>query len=61
MAHNGDKSMRIAVLAGHAAREDRILSNYRHPAPLTGDAPTRDSGRGPATRCVPQISCGADS
>ena len=33
-----------------------------HPAPLTGEvAPTRDSGRGPATRCVPQISCGADS
>ena len=33
-----------------------------HPAPLTGKvAPTRDSGRGPATRCVPQISCGADS
>ena len=36
-------------LAGHAAREDRILSSVRqlpkiHPAPLTGEvAPTRDS------------------
>ena len=54
-------------LAGHAAREDRILSSVRqlpkiHPALPTGEvAPTRDSGRGPATRCVPQISCGADS
>ena len=54
-------------LAAPAAREDRILLSVRQPPKIypalpTGDvAPTRDSGRGPKTRFVPQISCGADS
>ena len=54
-------------LAGHAAREDQNSPSVRqlpkiYPALPTGEiAPTRDSGRGLATRCVPQISCGADS
>ena len=54
-------------LAARAAREDRILLSVRqppkiHPARPTGEAaPTRSSGRGLATRFVPQASCGADS
>ena len=54
-------------LAGHAAREDRILLSVRqppriHPARPTGEAaPTRSSARGLATHFLPQTSCGADS
>ena len=54
-------------LATRAAREDRIPLSVRqpskiHPALQTREAaPTRSSGRGLATHCLPPTFCGADS
>lgn len=65
--------MRLATAANRraprflAALDDRILLFVRQPPKIypalpTGEAaPTRSSGRGLATRFVPQTSCGANS